>query len=47
MQIQYIKLGQILEISYALNVVFAKHEYAQGRHGVQVRDFFNAIVIEV
>jgi hypothetical protein len=36
MQIQYIQLGQILEISYALDVVLAEHEHAQSWHRVQM-----------
>lgn len=47
MQVEHIELGQILEVSYALDVVLAEHEHTQSWHRVQVRDFFNTIVIQV
>ena len=47
MKIEHIELGQIFQVPYPFNVVLAKHQYSQGRHGVQMGNFFDAIVVQV
>ena len=47
MQIQYIKFGQVLQISDPFDVVFTKHEHSKRGDRVQMWDFLDVVIVKI